>query len=89
MLREGQTRQVSTPTREGKRETRLPLETKPVRCSLIDSLIEFSVKINDVPVLKIHQFWGAFLICQSTFDEGANRTEISFLGMFAEKSENC
>ena len=44
MLREGQTRQVSTPTREGKRETPLPLETKPVRYSLIDSLIEFSVK---------------------------------------------
>ena len=44
MLREGQTRQVSTPTREEKGETPLPLETKPVRYSLIDSLIEFSVK---------------------------------------------
>lgn len=65
MLREGQTRQVSTPTREGKRETPLPLETKPVRCSLIDSLIEFSVKINDVPVLKIQQFWGPFLFAKA------------------------
>ena len=87
MLREGQTRQVSTPTREGKRETRLPLETKPVRYSLIDFLIEFSVKCY--ASFKNSAVLGAFLICQSTFDEGANRTEISFLGMFAEKSESC
>ena len=28
--REGQTRQASTPTREARRENRLPLETKPM-----------------------------------------------------------